>query len=214
MNFIEYSQNFEVGTPFLHLFIFTAFVVWISLVVYSYKKNGFLKTIRYFFPMVFITIFLETIAISQGSFYYQNYFVYVSFMNGSVPIIILLGWSSSLFLYMNIGKNIVNRYYQKQNILQNILISITAGLLAVSVDLIQDPVAHHNNWWIWTKSTAFLKFYDVPLSNFTGWFIIISGMTLITLIIDKSQHSEIRKVLISFSIILTVFIPIVIYFFL
>lgn len=212
MAIIEFDMNYSEQPAFLFFFIITVLAVWLILFVFSLKIHGFKKTIRYFFPMIFISLFLETSALSKGNFYYPGYFMYISILGGSVPIIILLGWSVNLFLFTNIGEHVISKFYNKKNFIQIVIISLIAGLFALLLDLLQDPIAHHNGWWVWNKSMAFVKFFDVPLSNFMGWFLIISGMCLLTLIIDRSAFSENRKLAISFSIIPIVFIPIVIYF--
>lgn len=45
------------------------------------------------------------------------------------------------------------------------------GLLAVIIDLIIDPVAYHvKQYWIWEEYESF--YYNIPISNFVGWFVI------------------------------------------
>ena len=52
------------------------------------------------------------------------------------------------------------------------LISATlAGLFAVNMDLLIDPVASSNRLWIWNGMN--LSLLGIPLYNFFGWFIMI-----------------------------------------
>jgi len=142
---IDISQNFGEQTEFLHLFIITVFIVWLSLVIYSYKKYGSKKTVMYFLPMILAALFIESAGVASGRYYYPGYIVYLSAIGGGVPLIIILAWSANLFLLFNMAKHVVSKVYQKRNFLQIFLISLMAGCFAVCLDLLEDPLAHYNN---------------------------------------------------------------------
>lgn len=197
MFYIEINQNFGEQTEFLLLFIITVFIVWLSLVIYSYKKYGMKRTVMYFLPMIIAALFIESAGVASGRYYYPGYIMYLSVVGGGVPLTLILAWSAYLFLFLNMGKHVVLRIYQKRNFLQIFLVSTAAGFFAVCIDLLQDPLAHHNSWWIWKESLAEAKFYGVPILNFVGWFVLIFYMTLATLLIERSRFSENRKVLLS-----------------
>jgi len=199
MIFIEINQNFGEQTQHLILFIITASIIWLSLVLFTYKRHGIKKTGMYFIPMIIAALFIESAGVAGGRYYYPGYLIYLSVVGGGVPLIIVLSWSANLVLFMSMSRNVISKIYKKHNHLQTILISITAGLFAVFLDMLEDPIAHHNSWWIWKGSLEGLKFYDVPVLNFVGWFILIFFMTLATLLIERSNFSENRKLLISIS---------------
>jgi uncharacterized membrane protein len=199
MFFIEINTEFGGRSEFLYIFIITILVVWSSLIIYSLRKHGAKKTIRYFVPMMLTALFLEASAVSNGRYVYTGYIINFSILGGSVPLIILLGWSSNLFLFLNMGKHAILKLYQKQNLIQIILISTISSFFGVCLDLLEDPIAQHNKWWIWNQSASGLKFYEVPFSNLIDWFIIIFYMSLVTLLIDRSRYSENRKLAIAFS---------------
>ena len=46
-----------------------------------------------------------------------------------------------------------------------------AGLFAVNLDLMIDPVASSNNLWVWLGPS--INFLGIPLYNYVGWFIMI-----------------------------------------
>ena len=194
---IDIGQTFGEQTEFLYLFIIAASTVWLSLVIYSYKKYGSKKTLVYFLPMIIAALFIESAGVASGRYYYPGYILYLSVVGGGVPLIIILAWSANLFLFLNMAKHAVSKIYEKHNFLQIILISIVAGCFAVCLDLLEDPLAHHNNWWIWKETLSGVTFYGVPLLNFMGWFVLIFYMTLATLLIERSRFSENRKVLLS-----------------
>lgn len=185
-------------SEFLYMFYITIAAVWILLVIYSFKNYGTKKTFRYFFPMMVAALFLEAVAVSDGRYFYPGHILYISVLGGSVPLIILLGWSANLFLFLKLSEKIVSRLYRHFNLLRILLISFLTGIIGVCLDMLEDPIAHHNNWWVWTESTVAPSFYGVPLSNFLDWFVILFYMAIATQLIEQSRLSENRKLLISF----------------
>jgi uncharacterized membrane protein len=197
MFFIDINQNFEEAGKFLYLFIGLIAIAWMILVWYSYKKYGPKRTIIYFLPIIIATLCIESAGVASGRYYYSGYIIYLSVVGGGVPLIIILAWSVNLFLFMNMGKHFISKIYKKRNFLQIFFISTTAGLFGVCLDLLEDPIAHYNNWWIWTTSLEGIKFYEVPILNFIGWFVLIFFMSIATLLIERSRFSENRKVFLS-----------------
>jgi uncharacterized membrane protein len=197
--FIEINLNFGENSRLLAPFIAVIAIVWVFLVYYSYKKYGAKKTTVYFLPIIIATLVIESAGVAGGRYYYPGYLVYLSVVGGAVPLIIILAWSANLFLFMNLGKYAISKLYQTQNYIQIIFISLTAGLFGVCLDLLEDPIAHYNNWWIWETSLKGIKFFNVPILNFIGWFVLIFFMAVATLLIERSRFSENRKVLLSLS---------------
>jgi uncharacterized membrane protein len=56
---------------------------------------------------------------------------------------------------------------------------LSAGILAVSVDLSLDPIAQCLGYWKW-KDPPLLNYYGVPFDNFLGWFAIVASFALLT----------------------------------
>ena len=201
MGFILINLDFTAQNALLYLFIITVAIVWLSLVFFTYKKYGIKKTIMYFVPMILAALFIESSGVASGRYHYPGYFLYLSIFGniGYVPLVIVVAWSANLVLLLNIAKHVVLKLYQKRNLIQILLISLSAGFFAVCLDLLEDPLAHYNNWWVWEETIGGVKFYNVPLLNFFGWFVLIFYMSLATLLIERSKFSENRKVLISIS---------------
>ncbi|HWR62964.1 MAG TPA: carotenoid biosynthesis protein [Candidatus Thermoplasmatota archaeon] len=199
MALIEINQNFGEHTQLLAPFIAVIAIAWVILVYYSYKKYGTKLTIVYFLPIIIATLLIESAGVAGGRYYYPGYILYLSVVGGAVPVIIVLAWSVNLFLFMNLGKYFISKIYKKQNYFQIFFISLAAGLFGVCLDLLEDPIAHYNNWWIWETSLKGIKFFEVPILNFIGWFVLVFFMCFVTLLIVRSRFSENRKVLLSIS---------------
>ena len=208
MSFIEIGQAFGSDSEYLYMLIITISIAWALLVLFSLRKYGVKTTIRYFVPMMGAALFIEAAGVANGRFSYPGYLIYFSVLGGSVPLIILLGWSTNLFLFLNMSKLFVARIYQQNNLIRLLGISICSGLIGICLDLLEDPLAHHNQWWVWTESTGGLNFFNVPFSNYLDWFFILFFMSLATLIIDRLPHDENRKLLISFTSLPLIFIMI------
>ena len=199
MSFIDINQNFGENTQLLAPFIAVIAIAWVFLVYYSHKKYGTKLTIVYFLPIILATLLIESAGVEGGRYYYPGYILYLSVVGGAVPIIIILAWSVNLFLFMNLGKYFISKIYKKQNYFQIFFISLAAGLFGVCLDLLEDPIAHYNNWWVWETSLKGIKFFEVPILNFIGWFVLVFFMCCATLLIVRSRFSENRKVLLSIS---------------
>lgn len=65
--------------------------------------------------------------------------------------------------------------------------SLLAGLLAVSLDLILDPVCGvAKQYWTWEGSSIY---YDIPLQNFSGWFIVAFLLQTILYVLPKQDET-------------------------
>ena len=153
-------------------------------------------------------LFIEAAGVASGRFSYPSYLLYFSVLGGSVPLIILLGWSSNLYLFLNMSKTFVTKIYHYQNRVQILLISMVSGIFGICLDLLEDPLAHHNNWWIWTESTGGITIFAVPFSNYMDWFLILFFMALTTLLIDRSNYDENRKLILSLTALPITFLAI------
>ena len=204
--FIKINENFQPGFESLHVFILMIFFVWLILLIYSLKIYKLKKTIRYFVPIFITGIIGELCAQANGSYLYPGYFLYFSALGGSIPVIIGLGWSVNLFLFLHIGKDVVTKIFKKENFKQLFIISIVSGIFAMCLDFLEDPLAHHNSWWVWNETIQRPTLFEIPISNYIGWFLIVGGMTLLTLLIDRSRYSENRKLLLNLTIPFIIFI--------
>jgi len=93
--------------------------------------------------------------------HYAGYFFWV----GQVPLWIELGWvvvALSLFVLFH---DVI--LPGRSPFLQ----AAAAGLFAVNIDLVIDPVAVANNLWQWINPSVYIL--GVPIYNFVGWFCLI-----------------------------------------
>jgi putative membrane protein len=195
----------EIGATFFsqpwHLYVFIALIygVWSLLVLVSLKQYGWKKTVRFFLPMMIVGLFIESAGVALGRYQYPGYLTYISVVGGGVPLVIVAGWSVNLVLSLHLATSIVGRLRRVHGLLQIVGIAVTAGCVGVCLDMLEDPLAHQNRWWVWDQTLAGAAFFDVPLSNFRGWFVLLFLSALLFLLIERSGFSENRKLVLGIS---------------
>ncbi|QBP39681.1 carotenoid biosynthesis protein [Paenisporosarcina antarctica] len=92
-----------------------------------------------------------------------------------VPIAIGFAW----LMVMGTSHAIATRIVPKGNLLRLII----GASIAVVIDLIIDPVAFKvKQYWIWDGPGMY---YDIPFSNFVGWFIVAFLLHVVIFLIQK-----------------------------
>jgi uncharacterized membrane protein len=124
------------------------------------------------------TSIIENLGVIDKSYTYYTYagifnsqYPGYLFWVGQVPLWIELGWvivALSLFVLFHEvllpGRN-------------PLLQAACAGLFAVNIDLVIDPVAVANNLWQWINPSVYVL--GVPIYNWVGWFCLIFFYDLI-----------------------------------
>lgn len=160
------------------------FLVFFAIYAYSLEQQtngGFSYSIllRAIFIGIF-TLLLEWVGTETGwPFGHYAYSETLRFWNGGVPAAIGFAWigvmSSAILLSTN--KSYVARALQ-------------VGLYAVAFDLVLDPVAFAQEFWIWNDEGAFGAYYGVPLQNFVGWFITAALLSFLYPLKEKSSAGK------------------------
>ena len=60
------------------------------------------------------------------------------------------------------------------------------AIIAVLLDLFIDPVAVKTGYWVWFVKG--MVYYDIPLLNFVGWFVLMFLASLGWIIIIRQQQ--------------------------
>ncbi|MDD5579902.1 MAG: carotenoid biosynthesis protein [Methylobacter sp.] len=109
---------------------------------------------------------------------------------------ILFGWTSVCGSCLFLAEGILARRGFDLITQKNLLwqVPILTGFIAVLLDLFIDPIAVKAGYWIWfVKGTVY---YDIPLLNFVGWFVLmfLSPLAWIT-VIRRQQWGFAGKIL-------------------
>ena len=144
-----------------------------GVVFYGLKiRYGWTVALFFLLGSIVWTTPLETLGISTGSYTYSafagslfrgypGYFLWI----GIVPLWIEMGWfivSASSFM-------IFHEVLLPKS--RTVAAALVAGLFAVNLDLLIDPVASSNRMWVWLGSS--LNIMGIPLYNYVGWFLMI-----------------------------------------
>lgn len=131
----------------------------IYLLIHYGKKIGII---------IFIGVFLSTFIVeyygSSSQFLFGHYTYSDSFAPNvlDVPVAIGFAW----VMVIATGHAIL----MKLGVQNKVLRAFFGGLLALLMDLILDPVAYQaKQYWIWHEPGIY---YDIPWTNFFGWFIV------------------------------------------
>ena len=141
------------------VFIITAGILgWIYFIRLFGTLHGTLISLLIFVGSFAIEYVGSTYSLLFGSYYYTDYFAPNLL---GVPVAIGFAW----VMVIATSHAIVHAFPLKTSWLK----AIAGGFLAVLFDLVLDPVSYRvKSYWIWEDSGFY---YDIPITNFTGWFI-------------------------------------------
>lgn len=153
------------------------------------KRWGKKNTLIFFLPLFVYGWLLEASAIGifQRYEYGDGFFVTIL----DAPLCIAAGWASITYSGMCIGKSLTNNHYK---------IALFTALWGLGIDFSMDGLAVLMGFWTWfSPAGVLLPYFDVPVSNFIGWFIILSFYSFFHL---RWQGTKIREKLWGFDAVL------------
>ncbi len=143
----------------------------------------------FFVPLFIYGWLLEASAIGIFQRYeYGPHFILTLF---DAPLCIAAGWASITYSGLCIGRQMSDKPLK---------IAIFTALWGLSIDFSMDGLAVLLGYWTWfAPEGVVLPYFNVPVSNFIGWFIILSFYTYFHL---RWENHSIRKKLLGFDAIL------------
>lgn len=167
--------------------------------IYFIQVYGKIRGVSYSLFVIFLSILVEHLGVKYqiwfGNYYYEKDF---GLMIGDVPITIGFAWLMVIAGTHELSYTFVSSIQS----FKYVFFVFIGSLLAVAMDLILDPVAFHvKQYWLWTDGGIY---YDIPFSNFTGWFWLamvfhIVGAMLLSFR-NKQSDWGFRVILVFFSI--------------
>lgn len=137
-------------------------------ILYAMKKFGGQFGAIIALGIMLLTIFAESLGVHYGlifgSYHYEKDF---GFQLVGVPITIGFAWVMVIFTSMAHYEFLL---YQRKTVMGAFIYSTVTSILAVTMDLIIDPVAFKGReYWVWDEGGMY---YDIPTQNFLGWFFV------------------------------------------
>lgn len=153
------------------------------------KRWGLNKTLLFFVPLFIYGWILEASAIGifQRYEYGDGFFVTLF----GAPLCIAAGWAAITYSGFCIAQTYTQNHFK---------IAAFTALWGLSIDFSMDGLAVLMGYWTWfAPADVVLPYFDVPVSNFIGWFIILSFFSFFHL---HWQDKKIRKVLLGFDAVI------------
>src|SRR6266705_3360621 len=142
----------------------TAFVIACML-----RVHGLWGTMAFLGLVVAIPFASEFVGVLTGVPYgaYAYLDVPGPYVLGLVPIFIFIAWIHVGYLAIASTTAALGR--------STLWLAPVDGLVATAWDLLVDPVAVRSQFWKWLSPAAL---YGVPISNFVGWFVVVTVLSL------------------------------------
>ncbi len=174
--------------------------------IHSFKFRGVYKTLLLFFGAVIAGGGLENGASLFGGYYYPGDTLTIFLSH--CPLDVVMGWvvliyCSSYMAHVLVGKGrgslltmgfgtAPEHGIDKQFIKLTVLRAALAGAIAVNLDLLIDPVAVANSWWVWQVNNVYIQ--GVPLANYIGWwFMIFTFVVFSELAITYAETKQLKN---------------------
>jgi putative membrane protein len=145
-------------------------------------KNGLT-----FLVVTSVTGFLFEILGTSTGFPFGKYY-YTDFLGPKVlgvPEVVPLVWFVIAYLTFSIARGMFGN--QKLSSGHLARLALLGAFGAVSWDFLVDPMFSSYGYWVWTGQFFPLPELDgIPLTNFVGWFVLVTLMLSIYLFISKS----------------------------
>ncbi len=130
-----------------------------------------------------VTYLLEWVGTETGyPFGHYDYSATLRFWDGGVPLAIGFAWIG----VMSCGVLLSRAATRLGKALQ-------VGMYSVLFDLVLDPVAFHQQFWIWSSEGAWGTYYGVPLQNFAAWFVTAALLSFLYPHLPARQVREVRS---------------------
>ncbi len=140
----------------------------ITALFWLYRQVGLRQMGSYFLLCGGISLFSEWFGVHTGLWFgtYAYTEQFAPFLFG-VPVAIPFAWCMIILLSRWIVPN------------QRFSGIAVAALCAVAIDVLLDPVAVVQAYWLW-ETAGVLSFYEVPWTNFASWWITSFVILLLT----------------------------------
>ena len=157
----------------------------------AFYEMGFKKALTFIVITAVIGFVAEVLGTSTGFPFGQYY--YTDFLGPKVlgvPEVVPLVWFVIAYLAFSIAHSAVGNDNRRLLALASL-----AAFGAVSWDFMVDPMFSSYGYWVWTKQFLPLpKLSGIPLTNFVGWFVLVTLMlSVFLLVVPKGKGLISRK---------------------
>jgi uncharacterized membrane protein len=191
---IAANEIFNLGIPFtVHFLVGIVGALLVFVVWHAFLTKGWKRSLLLFGLSFLIAFSAEALGVNFGLIF-GNYY-YTGFLGiglFGVPFLAALAWEPILYAAFSLTEVIAPKPVP-QSAPQSGPTSVTKSFLAwlgvgalgalatTAWDLMIDPIAVHQGWWVWPDGGAYAPTIEngVPISNFMGWLGVSFVITLI-----------------------------------
>ncbi|MBH0228944.1 carotenoid biosynthesis protein [Halobacillus yeomjeoni] len=197
--------SFDLLPPWLEwansVFLITAGLI---AAIYFYQIYGLKFGLGYSLLIMVVSIYVEHLGVAYdflfGSYDYNENFGLKIF---DTPITIGFAW----LLIIGCSHEIARGITQGMKKYRAFTFLFSGSLLAVTMDLILDPVSYKvKAYWIWQDTGVY---YGIPLSNFVGWFVLAALFHLLFILWSPKRsertHIWMNRMALVFGLIIIMF---------
>jgi putative membrane protein len=180
---IPFSDNFLAG----YVIALMAYVVSHSVLSWGLKRS------LWMFAFAFIIAFsAEVLSINYG-LGYGNYYYTDLLGKGlfGMPFLTALTWVPVLYSAFSLSEYILipvrNNFSARIRFPVLIGVAVTGALATTAWDLMIDPIAVSQGWWVWVDGGQYVPYLNsgIPVSNYIGWLIVSFVIMLIFVSITR-----------------------------
>ena len=181
------------------IFFGLSFALLFFTLAQSFYEIGFRNTII-FLAVTSIVGFVAEVLGTNSGFPFGKYY-YTDFLGEKVlgvPIVVPLVWFVIAYLSFSIARSAVENRIKGRETRSSVILQLAllSAFGAVAWDFMIDPMFSSYGYWVWTGQFLALPELDgIPLSNFIGWFVLVTLMVYICskLIISSRLGQSIHR---------------------
>lgn len=152
----------------MYAFLVTA-LIFILTVFHGVERYGKKNMIVFFMITLVISYSFENLSIATGfPFGFYNYSPTLGGL--TVPLIIIFAYFAIGYLSWMLSHVLTGQYTRKLEGKQIFIVPFIAAFIMVMWDLGADPISTILGLWVWTYPGVY---FGVPISNFSGWFLVV-----------------------------------------
>lgn len=196
----------EMVIPFSPIFLAAyigfvlIFVIWHAVLTKGWKRTFFMLALS--FILAFIA---EALGVNFGLIF--GHYHYTSILGPQlfgVPFLAALAWEPIIYASFCITDILAPSFFDNSNSLFTRLtsyigLSLVGALATTAWDMMIDPIAVSNGWWVWEGGGSYLPYVanGVPITNFLGWLGVSFTINLLYRFFNPASRNQIPSLTIS-----------------
>ena len=159
--------SLQAGVSALYILSVLIYILFHAVLRLGKERAAWLFALGFFIPLFFEYVGVRT-GFPFGEYDYTGLLGPRVFR--TVPVVIPIIWSLMFYGVYSVthlwGEN--RKGWAGDSWFASIARAVLAGFLMVAWDLVADPLAVSDGYWVWHANG---RYFGIPLSNFFGWFL-------------------------------------------